>query len=65
MSKQKTTISDAGKMPTMPAVRDNGVVAGAKPREPELVALEIDDSDSGSDPYNHTGSHCVLKFADD
>ena len=65
MSKEKTTMGNAGKMQVVPAVRGNGVVAGAKPREPEVVALTIDDSDSGSDPYNHSGSHCVLNFTDD
>lgn len=62
MSKQKTTISDARKLPV---ARDNGVVAGAKAPEPEVVALAIDDSDFGGDPYNHTGSFCVLKFNKD
>lgn len=62
MSKQKTTISNAGQTPVIPTVGSNGVVPGAKPKEPEVVALELDDSDSGSDPYNRTGSHCVLKF---
>lgn len=33
---------------------------------PEVVNLELDENDDfGSDPYNHTGSHCVLKFDDD
>lgn len=39
----------------------------AKPnREVEVIALEIDDDfDLGGDPYNHTGSHCVVKLRDD
>ena len=29
----------------------------------KLLALEIDeDFDLGSDPYNRTGSHCVIKL---
>ena len=32
----------------------------------EVIALEIDeDFDLGGDPYNHTGSHCVVKLRDD
>ena len=32
----------------------------------EVVALEIDeDFDLGGDPYNHTGSHCVVKLRED
>ena len=32
----------------------------------EVVALEIDeDFDLGGDPYNHTGSHCIVKLRDD
>jgi len=65
MSKQKSTFSDARKLRVTPAVRGNGIVAGSKAPEPEVVALEIDDSDYGGDPYNHTGSFCVLKFSQD
>jgi hypothetical protein len=65
MSKQKTTIGDAKKRPVTSIVRGNGVVAGARAPEPEVVALELDDSDFGGDPYNHTGSFCVLKFDKD
>lgn len=32
----------------------------------EVIALEIDeDFDLGGDPYNHTGSHCIVKLRDD
>ena len=35
-------------------------------REVEVIALEIaDDLDPGGDPYNHTGSHCVVKIRED
>ncbi len=38
-----------------------------KPRQDvEVIALEIDeDFDLGGDPYNHTGSHCVIKIRED
>lgn len=66
MFKHKTTIGNLGKTPVMPTVRSYGVVAGAKPPAPEVINLEIDeDDDFGSDPYNRTGSHCVLKIGDD
>lgn len=60
MSKQKAAISDARELPAKSAPRGKSVVKGAQ--APELVAFEIDDSDFGGDPYNHTGSFCVLKF---
>ena len=31
----------------------------------EVVSFEIADDDFGGDPYNHTGSHCVLKVDED
>lgn len=65
MSNDKMTNSKPEKSRVRPAVRGYGVVAGAKPPAPDVVNLEIDESDSGSDPYNHTGSHCVLDFVDD
>jgi len=49
----------------MPTLRSNGAVATAKPQAPEVINLEIADDDFGSDPYNRTGSHCVLKISDD
>lgn len=34
--------------------------------ESKLVSLEIiEDDGCGGDPYNHTGSHCVVTLADD
>jgi len=65
MSKHKTTISNATKPRLTSALRSGDVVAGAQAVEPEVVALELDDSDFGGDPYNHTGSFCVLKFDKD
>jgi len=35
-------------------------------RPMEVEELEIDESDDfGSDPYNRTGSHCVLELGED
>ena len=35
-------------------------------KDVNVISLSIDENDDfGGDPYNHTGSHCVLKFADD
>ena len=66
MSNEKTTISKAGPTPLTQAIRGNGAVAGAKPPAPEVVKLEIDENDDfGSDPYNRTGSHCVLELGED
>lgn len=38
-----------------------------KPRQDvEVIALEIDeDFDIGGDPYNRTGSHCVIKIREE
>ena len=34
-------------------------------QEVEVIALEIDEEfDLGGDPYNHTGSHCIVKLRD-
>ena len=66
MSNEKTTIGNPGKTPVIPTVRSYGAVAGAKPQVSEVINLEIDeDDDFGSDPYNRTGSHCVLKVDND
>jgi hypothetical protein len=66
MSNEKTITRKQDVRPVMPVVRGYGAVAGAKPAAPEVINLEIDeDDDFGSDPYNRTGSHCVLKIRDD
>ena len=59
MSKEKQTKPPAGK---------TAEVAGDEtpPRGVEVLSLEIDeDFDLGSDPYNRTGSHCIIKIDDD
>ena len=65
MSNEKTTSRNLCGIPVTTAVRGNAAVAGAKPPAPEVINLEIDENDDfGSDPYNRTGSHCVLKIDD-
>jgi len=66
MSNDNTTSSKPQKTPVASAVRGYDAVTGAKPPAPDIVNLEIDENDDfGSDPYNRTGSHCVLKLGDD
>lgn len=66
MSIDKTTISNSTKTPVTSAVRGYGATVGTKPPAPEVMSLEIDENDDfGSDPYNRTGSHCVLKIGED
>jgi hypothetical protein len=60
MSNEKTTVES---VPVAPAVRGQATVAdSSKPRKDAKVVSENDDF--GGDPYNHTGSHCVLEFDD-
>lgn len=65
MSNEKISAEVA---PVVPAVHGQAAVAEAsKPaKDVKVVSLSIDDNDDfGGDPYNHTGSHCVLEFSDD
>lgn len=40
--------------------------ASVRVKNVEVVNLEIDENyDLGGDPYNHTGSHCVVKLSED
>ena len=59
---------------TMDAVLATPVAGGQLPpaespkpaKDVKVISLSIDENDDfGGDPYNHTGSHCVLEFADD
>ena len=52
----------------VPAVRGKAAIAeSSKPvKDVKVIALSIDENDDfGGDPYNHTGSHCVLEFDED
>jgi len=65
MSNEKTTIRDQVSRPPMPGAHGRAADAGAKKPVPEVVNLELDKNDDfGSDPYNRTGSHCVLELDD-
>lgn len=67
MSKGKSLNSSAANTPLTPSVRGHGTVADMKkPVKPvEGALLEIDeDNDFGGDPYNHTGSYCVVKLGE-
>ncbi len=65
MSNEKTT---ADSVLVVPAARGQAAVAEtSKPvKDVKVIALSIDENDDfGGDPYNHTGSHCVLDFDED
>ena len=64
LSNEKTMMDST---PATPAVRGQAsVAASSKPKKDvKVISLSIDeDDDFGGDPYNHTGSHCVLEFDD-
>jgi len=65
MSNEKTTVDS---VPVTPAVHGQAAVAEtSKPaKDVKVIGLSIDENDDfGGDPYNHTGSHCVLDFDDE
>lgn len=64
MSNDNTTDTGTWNPPPVPAASGKGRVAGEKTpkHDVEVVSLEIADDDFGADPYNHTGTHCVLKI---
>ena len=64
MTNANTTVDS---VPVVPAVRGQASVAeSSKPaKDVKVIGLSIDENDDfGGDPYNHTGSHCVLEFDD-
>jgi hypothetical protein len=64
MTNDKTT---AESVPVVPAVRGQASVAESSKsaKDVKVISLSIDENDDfGGDPYNHTGSHCVLEFDD-
>ena len=65
MSNEETTTKDPWKIPFTPAVNDDDAVEQAQKKPVKVVSFEIEDSDDGGDPYNHTGSFCVPEFEDD
>jgi len=65
MTNEKTTVKA---IPVVPAVRGQASVANSSKtaKDVKVISLSIDENDDfGGDPYNHTGSHCVLEFDDD
>ena len=65
MSNDKTTAREPWKTAFNPAVNDEDASGQAGKKPVQVVSLEIDESDGGSDPYNHTGSFCVPEFEKD
>ena len=64
MSNEKTMRNSVR---VMPIARGHAPISGSeKPvKDVEVVSLSLDDNDDfGSDPYNRTGSHCILKIDD-
>ena len=64
MTNDKTTVDS---VPVVPAVRGQASVAESSKlaKDVKVIGLSIDENDDfGGDPYNHTGSHCVLEFDD-
>jgi len=64
MTNEKTTVDS---VPVVPAVRGQASVAESSKsaKGVKVISLSIDENDDfGGDPYNHTGSHCVLEFDD-
>lgn len=61
MSNEKNLVSTT-KNP--PVVRSRGKVADTAKvaRDVQIVSLEIVDDEHGGDPYNRTGSHCIIKL---
>lgn len=64
MSNDNTTANGSWEKPVVSAARGTGKLAADKTpkREVEVMSFEIADDDLGGDPYNHTGTHCVLKI---
>ncbi|MDJ0710925.1 MAG: hypothetical protein QNJ14_11060 [Woeseiaceae bacterium] len=67
MSNDNTTDTGAPKVPVVPPSRGKEkLAAGEHPERDtegvEVVSFELADDDFGGDPYNRTGSHCVLKI---
>lgn len=65
MTNDKDTMKDVWKTPFNPAVNDGDAVPKPGKKPVKVIAFEIEDSDAGGDPYNHTGSFCVPDFDED
>lgn len=65
MSNEKHTTKDVRKTPLKPAVNDDDALEAPVKKPVRLVSFEIEETDGGGDPYNHTGSFCVPEFDGD
>jgi hypothetical protein len=63
MSNDEITAKDVLKTPFNPAVKDDAATKADK-KPVKVVSFEIEESDVGGDPYNHTGSFCIPEFDD-
>ncbi len=67
MSIQKESLKDAPEKADEPELRvdeDESSISMSR-QGIDVMSLEIaPDLDSGGDPYNRTGSHCVIKVED-
>lgn len=66
MSIEKESLKDAPEgqadEPELRADEDEASISMSR-QGIDVMSLEIaPDSDAGGDPYNRTGSHCVIKF---
>ena len=64
MSNNENTTKDVLKTSFNAAVSDEAATKADK-KPVKVVSFEIEESDGGGDPYNHTGSFCVPDFDDD
>ena len=62
MSNEEITTKDPWKTPFTQAVNDDDAAEQAQKKPVKVVSFEIEDTDDGGDPYNHTGSFCVPEF---
>ena len=63
MSNDRTTDTRGTKPSVVSTIHRKARILGQEHsrQDVEVVSFEIADDDFGGDPYNHTGSHCVLK----
>lgn len=65
MSNERTTTKDVWKTPSNPPVENEAVAEAVAKKPVKVVSFEIEETDGGGDPYNHTGSFCVPGFEDE
>jgi hypothetical protein len=65
MSNDKTTTKDPWETARNPAVNDDDASKQALRKPVRVVSFEIEETDEGGDPYNHTGSFCVPEIKEE